>query len=185
MTGPHARWRPKLGRRRTHGATTLIARCALAAALLVGGGAQGETDSASTADVKSYCAHIAVAASDARIAWQTDRLNQLEARIKARIAELDGKTAELRDWIARRQALEQKASEKLVGIYAKMRPETAATQISTLDDDMAAAVLSGLNARQASAIFNELVPDRAAKLATLMTGAASADKTAAASGKKL
>lgn len=152
------------------------------AALMAGGHALGQTDNASTADVKSYCAHIAVAASDARVAWQTDRLNQLEARIKARIAELDGKTAELRDWIARRQALDQKASEKLVGIYAKMRPEIAATQISTLNDNMAAAVLSGLNARQASAIFNELVPDRAAKLASLIAGTSGADKNGADAG---
>ena len=49
-----------------------------------------------------------------------------------------------------------------------MRPETAATQISQLDDDMAAAVLGQLNPRQASAIFNEIVPERAGKLAALI-----------------
>ena len=122
------------------------------------------------ADVKRYCTNIAKAASDARFAWQTQQLNTLETRIKARVAELDGKTAELRDWIGKREALEKKAAEKLVGIYAKMRPETAATQISQLDDDMAAAVLGQLNPRQASAIFNEIVPERAGKLAALIAG---------------
>ena len=121
-------------------------------------------------DAKRYCANIAKAASDARFAWQTERLNALETRIKARVTELDAKTATLRDWIGKRDALEKKAAEKLVGIYAKMRPETAATQISELDDDMAAAVLGQLNARQASAIFNEIVPERAGKLAALIAG---------------
>ena len=35
---------------------------------------------------------------------------------------------------------------------------------------MAAAVLAQLNPRQASAIFNEIVPERAAKLAVLIAG---------------
>ena len=104
------------------------------------------------------------------MAWQTGKLNELEARIKARISELDAKTAELRTWIAKRDEIDKRANEKLVGIYAKMRPETAATQISTLDDDMAAAVLAQLTPRQASAIFNEIVPERAAKLATMIAG---------------
>ena len=121
-------------------------------------------------DARRYCANIAKAASDARFAWQTERLNALEARIKARAAELDAKTASLREWAAKREALEKKAADKLVGIYAKMRPETAATQISLLDDDMAAAVLGQLNPRQASAIFNEIVPERAGKLAALIAG---------------
>ncbi len=127
-------------------------------------------DDAATKDVRSYCANIATAASDARTAWQTDRLNELEAKIKARIGELDAKTVELRQWIEKREEAERKAGEKLVGIFGKMKPETAAVQIATLDDDMAAAILGQLNARQASAIFNELVPDRAAKLAGLMAG---------------
>jgi flagellar motility protein MotE (MotC chaperone) len=33
------------------------------------------------------------------------------------------------------------ASDALVAIYAKMRPENAARQISTMDDRMAAAIL--------------------------------------------
>ena len=59
------------------------------------------------------------------------------------------------------------------------RPEAAATQIAGLDDDMAAAVLSQLNPGKASAIFNELVPERATKLAALIAAtpaATAADK---------
>ena len=127
-------------------------------------------DTGANTDARRYCSNIAKAASDARFAWQSEKLNTIEARIKSRIRELDTKTAALREWIDRREDLQKKASEKLVGIYAKMRPETAATQISLLDDDMAAAVLGQLNPRQASAIFNELVPERAGKLAGLIAG---------------
>ena len=130
-----------------------------------------------SADVRRYCTNIAVAASDARFAYETGKLGELETRIKTRIAELDAKAAELRGWIERRETIEKKASEKLVGIYSKMRPETAATQIAMLDDDMAAAVLAQLTPRQASAIFNEIVPERAGKLAGMIAGVApAADK---------
>ena len=131
------------------------------------------SDAGANHDVKAYCASIAVAASDARMAWQTTKLTELETRINGRIKELEARTADLRSWIEKRDELEKKAGEKLAGIYSKMRPETAATQIATLDDDMAAAVLAQLNPRQASAIFNEIVPERAAKLAGLIAGVGS------------
>ena len=100
-------------------------------------------------DVKSYCTNIAAAATDARFAWQTIKLKQLEDRIKDRVKDLDAKEAELRGWIDKRAQIEKEAGEKLVGIYTKMKPETAATQIGNLDDTMAAAVLGQMNPRQA------------------------------------
>ena len=139
-----------------------------------GGAAIAASDALPNHDVKAYCASIAVAASDARMAWQTTKLTELETRINGRIKDLEAKTADLRGWIEKREELEKKAGDKLAGIYAKMRPETAASQIATLDDDMAAAVLAQLNPRQASAIFNEIVPDRAAKLAALIAGVGNA-----------
>ena len=145
--------------------------------------ASPEVEPAALPDVRRYCTNIANAATDARFAWQTSKLNDLEIRVKMRIKALDAKEAELRGWIEKREALERQAAEKLVGIYAKMRPETAATQLSALDDDMAAAVLGQLNPRQASAIFNEIVPERAAKLAGLIAGTPPTDD--AAQGKKL
>ena len=142
-------------------------------------------------DVRKYCTNIATAAMDARFSWQTARLNEVDARIKAHIKALDEKEAVMRALIDKKQALDKQAGEKLVGIYAKMRPETAATQINLLDDDMAAAVLGQLNPRQASAIFNEIVPERAAKLAGMIAGVTPPDATtatttaAATPGKKL
>ena len=130
-----------------------------------------EPASDANSEIRRYCTNVAVAAGDARFAWQTAKLAALEGRIKARVQDLEARTNELRGWLARREAVEKQANDRLVGIYAKMRPETAATQIAGLDDDMAAAVLSQLNPGKASAIFNELVPERATKLATLIAAA--------------
>ena len=43
-------------------------------------------------------------------------------------------------------------------------------QISALDDATAAAVLEQLNARQSSAILNEITPERAVKLVNTISG---------------
>ena len=160
----------KLGRARAAGLLALLASAPAASA----GDAPRPTQSPTTPEVRTYCQNIAGAAADARFAWQTRKLESLETRVKAELGELEAKTAELRAWIAKREEIERKAGEKLVGIYSKMRPETAATQIATLDDTMAAAVLGQLNPRQAGAIFNEIVPERAAKLAALIAGTAPA-----------
>ncbi len=121
------------------------------------------------ASVRKYCMNIAAAATDARFSWQSKKLLEVETRIKARIAELDSKQAELKAWFDRREQIAKAAKENLVGIYSKMKPETAAAQIGALNDDTAAAVLAALTPRQASAIFDEMTPpDRAAKLAGLL-----------------
>ncbi len=140
----------------------------------------GATDT--TSEVRRYCTNVAVAAGDARFAWQTQKLAEIEGRIKAHVQDLEARTVELRGWMAKREMVEKQANERLVGIYAKMRPETAATQIAGLDDDMAAAVLSQLNPGKASAIFNELVPERATKLAALIAAAPPAASPDAAPG---
>ncbi len=133
-------------------------------------------------EIRRYCTNVAVAAGDARFAWQTRKLAEIEGRITARVQDLEARTSALRAWMAKRELVEKQANEKLVGIYAKMRPETAAIQIAGLDDDMAAAVLSQLNPGKASAIFNELVPERATKLAALIAANPAASAADGAQG---
>ena len=68
------------------------------------------------------------------------------------------------------------ASDDLVAIYAKMQPETAATQIAAMDDQMAAAILGKLKPGAAGAILNEMEAERASKLAVVLSGATSGGK---------
>jgi flagellar motility protein MotE (MotC chaperone) len=119
---------------------------------------------------EQYCTNIATAAADARFAWQEKRLKDLDAELKARIAELATKQAEYKDWLNKRQDFLKRAEENLVGIYSHMRPDAAAAQLSAMDDANAAAVLAKLSPRAASAILNEIDPTRAARLANTLAG---------------
>ena len=127
-----------------------------------------------------YCANIADAAADARFAWQKRTLSEMEGELQRRIALLEKRTAEFRGWLARRDAFVKKAQETLVSIYARMRPDAAASQLSAMDEETAAAVLTKLKPRIASAILNEMVPGVAARLTATIAGAAKVDPCKAA-----
>ena len=119
---------------------------------------------AQATDAQAFCRNVATAAADARFALQTRRLDALQGEIGQRVEALEAKEAELKDLLARHDEALKQAQASLVAIYAKMRPDAAAQQIAALDDTTAAALLQGLNARQSSAILNEIPTERAVKL---------------------
>ncbi len=98
-------------------------------------------------------------------------MGELEAQLKQRIAELETKEAESKEWIDKREALMKKAEDGVVAIYAKMLPEAAAAQMIVMEESTAAALLTRLNPRISSAILNEMEAGKAAKLTDMMAGA--------------
>jgi flagellar motility protein MotE (MotC chaperone) len=136
----------------------------------------GATEKSADGGVARYCANVAPAAAEARIAWQEKRLLELDGQLKQRIADLEKKEAEAREWVSKREALLNTASDGVAAIYGKMEPEAAAAQLATMDDATAVSILSKLNARAASAVLDEMDADKAGKLTALLSGAAAAEK---------
>jgi flagellar motility protein MotE (MotC chaperone) len=127
-------------------------------------------------EASRFCANVAPSIAEARIAWETKRLSELDAQVKQRLADLEKAEASLQEWVAKRDAALKTASDNLVAIYAKMQPETAAAQIAAMDDQMAAAILGKLKPGAAGAILNEMEAERASKLAASLSGAPSGEK---------
>jgi flagellar motility protein MotE (MotC chaperone) len=125
---------------------------------------------------EQYCSNIANAASDARFAWQKQTLQQTEDQIKERVQELNGKIAEYQKWLTRRDEFSRKAQSVITNIYAKMKPDAAAQQLTVLDDETAAAVITKLNPRIASAVMAEMDAKRAARLTSIISSAAKGPK---------
>ena len=94
-----------------------------------------------------YCLNIANAAADARFAWQKQTLADIEQKIAKRVELLEAKIAEYQKWLARRDEFSNKAQDNLVTIYARMKPDAAAAQLSAMDEETAAAVLIKLEPR--------------------------------------
>ncbi len=120
---------------------------------------------------QQYCINISDAAADARFAWQKKTLGEIEQELDRRIELLEKRTAEYRDWLERRDEFARKAQETLVQIFAKMRPDAAASQLVEMDEETAAAVLTKLNPRNASAILSEMPAAPAARLQMTIAGA--------------
>lgn len=123
-----------------------------------------------TEEARQYCVNIRDVAADARFAWQKSTLEALDKRLAERIAALEEKRAEYETWLKKREDFLATARDDIVAIYSKMRPEAAASQLTALDDGMAAAVLARLNARASSAILNEMDAARASQLASTLAG---------------
>jgi flagellar motility protein MotE (MotC chaperone) len=139
--------------------------------------AASQSESGGDSEVARFCGNFAPTASEARLALQTKRLVELGAQINAQIADLEKKEAEARGWLAKRDALLKAASEDVAAIYAKMSAESAASQLGSMDDMVAAAILAKLNPRAASTILSEMDAARAARLTSLISGAATEDKS--------
>ena len=155
---------------------------AAAFASLVLGLAMPGTVLAQSADAalknNQFCANIADAAADARFSLQKQALADMEKEIESRIKVLEAKRAEYEEWLRRRNEVLVKADETVVSIYARMRPDAAALQLTNMDEEIAAAVIARLNPRVASAVLNEMEPARAAQLANVITDAPKRDKNA-------
>jgi flagellar motility protein MotE (MotC chaperone) len=137
---------------------------------------KANADKAANIEASRFCANVAPSIAEARIAWETRRLNELDGQVKQRLADLEKAEASVQEWVAKRDASLKVASDNLVAIYAKMQPETAATQIAAMDDQMAAAILGKLKPGAAGAILNEMEAERASRLAAFLSGAANGEK---------
>lgn len=121
---------------------------------------------------ENFCGAVANSAAATRLAWQEERIRALQAQMVVKIAELDAKEAEVRDWVRKREELLARANDSLTAIYSKMKPEAASAQISAMDDDSATAILLKLKPAVASAVLGEMNAERAARLSDLLSGAA-------------
>lgn len=114
---------------------------------------------------RTYCTNNAANAMDARVAWQSRRLRELENEVLKKSEMLASLAQEARLWVEKREKMWGTARDSLAEVYAKMKPEAAAQQLAAMSEDSAASIITRLNPRAASAILNEMGPDRAARLA--------------------
>lgn len=157
-----------------------IRRTALAAvaiATLSVGPASTQTGPANLAgrtsdEIERFCGNIVDVARDRRYSIQAAELAQLQKDVDERMRQLEGKRAEYEEWLNRRETFMKQAQQNVVQIYAKMRPDAAAGQLSELRAEMAASILMKLDARVSSVILNEMDKKAAAALTNIMVSAA-------------
>lgn len=134
-------------------------------------GQQSPPESATEAEIRQFCTSIADAARDQRYLLQKQELEKLQADVDGRIAILEKRREEYEDWLSRRNEFMKQAEGQLVEIYRKMAPDAAAPQLEQTNVMLAAAIIMRLPPRQSSLILTEMNPDKAAKVAAIMSSA--------------
>lgn len=134
-------------------------------ALTVTASAQDDTPS----EIERYCTAITDPARETRYALAEERLVSLRRTIEARRVDLSERTAELRDWVSRRETFLALADDRLVQIYGAMRPDTAGEQLALIDPVVGAALVMRLKPRQASGVLAAMPTEKAAELVSLIS----------------
>ena len=140
------------------------------------GGAPAAAKPAPQTTGDQYCSNIVDAAADARFLWQKQTLFDTEKQVEKRVEELNAKIAEYQKWMARRDDFSRKAQSTITDIYAKMKPDAAAQQLSVLDEETAAAVLTKLSPKISSALMAEMDAKKAARLTAIISSSAKGPK---------
>jgi flagellar motility protein MotE (MotC chaperone) len=132
----------------------------------------------SLSPAENYCAKVSEVAAQSQFAQQRKALAKAQEQVDARIKMLAEKSEELRVWIKKREDFLKTATEGLLQIYGKMKPELAAPQLLAMSQPAAAAILAKLPPKTAGAILAEMDATRAARLSSILTGAVQTEDNA-------
>ncbi len=122
--------------------------------------------------IKAFCQNIEDAALDARFLRQKSELQRLEGDLEKRTSALEAKKVEYQEWLRRRDDFINKTEGGVVALFTKIKPDAAAAQLAGIDEEAAAVLLLKLKPRAASAILDQMDGAKAARLVSIMIGAA-------------
>lgn len=133
--------------------------------------AQASATPSSEADpavIEDYCREFASNAAEARTQHQREELEKLQAAVNTQMTDLQAKTAELKEWVQRREEIQDRASKNLTKIYSVMEPDAAARQMEKMDPETVSAILRSLNAKSSSEILAAMDVDKASRVIKTM-----------------
>lgn len=133
---------------------------------------QSNADEPDGETARQYCRVVLDRATRERLTSESEATEALKKEIDDRLAKLKAAIAEHEQWLKRRQDFQKKAQDGLVKVYAAMAAEAAALRLGATDETIAAAILSMLAPKAASAVLSEMPPDKAARLTANLAGAA-------------
>ena len=93
-------------------------------------------------------------------------LKRLEEEVDKKLDQLNQLRLNIEKLLAAKDAEEQKRISELAKMYEKMSAEKAAAVFTTLDKDLAIAILGQMKTKSAARILNNMERDKAAKLTT-------------------
>ncbi|MCP1200919.1 MotE family protein [Notoacmeibacter sp. MSK16QG-6] len=125
-------------------------------------------------DEAAYCDAIVDQARELRYSAREEELQTMQSDLERGLELMERKKAEFEKWVQRREDFATRASEALIAIYERMRPDAAAERLTIVDPMLASAILLKMPPGKSGTILNEMEAKKAAGITAIM--AASADR---------
>ena len=99
-----------------------------------------------------------------------EELQRQKVEIEQQLKEMQEIRRNISSKLDKKEVADQESINKLVGVYANMKPQNAAIILSQIDDDLAVKVLGKMKKQNAAAILNFVQPQKAQMLSEKFTG---------------
>ncbi len=107
---------------------------------------------------------------EAELAKLEEELQQQKSELEVKIQQLEKMRSEISGVLKDKVATDQAKVDKLVQVYAGMKPQQAARVIETINEDLAVEVLDKMKKKSASEILNMMDAKKAQKLSEALAG---------------
>jgi flagellar motility protein MotE (MotC chaperone) len=121
---------------------------------------------------QDYCSSFLSEAEKARESRQKLELEDLNAKVDKKLAEIREKTTVLESWVTRREAMLAEATSAVLKIYDVMDSTVAAQQLSKIDVATVSVILRKMKPKKSSGILKEMDPQMAARIVATLSAEA-------------
>lgn len=119
-------------------------------------------------NVKPYVSRDSAAQKQAELTRQEQELLALQQQMEHRMTELHGLEGRLQTMIQQATTTQDGKFKQLVDMYANMKPRQAAAALTSVDEEVAVRILTGMKSKQSGDILSYMEPRHAAKLSEVM-----------------
>lgn len=105
-----------------------------------------------------------------QLALLEEDLQRQKLEIEKQLKEMNEMRRNISSKLETKMTADQESVEKLVGVYADMKPQNAANILAQMDEDLAVKVLEKMKKQNAAAILNYIEPKKAQTLSEKYAG---------------
>lgn len=105
-----------------------------------------------------------------QLALLEEDLHKQKEEIEKQLKEMKAMRRNISSKLDKKLAADQESVDKLVGVYANMKPKNAASILANIDEDLAIRVLAKMKKQNAAAILDYVEPRKAQKLSEIYAG---------------
>jgi len=114
-------------------------------------------------------ARAQIAIKEKQLNEHLDALNNADARVKKRIAELKRLESNIQDWLDQESTINNKKIKRLTAVYAGMKPDKAAAVIAQMDLVTVVKIFSKMDEKKVGKILSFLKPKQAMTISEALT----------------